>query len=50
MFLKSIVIHVGLSMREISMMDLTQIIAQVIIIRKNINKIYYAIQHINVPK
>ena len=35
-----IVIHVGLSMRGMSMMDMTQIGAQVIIIRKNINKKY----------
>ena len=41
MFLESIiVIHIGLSMREMSMMGMTQIGAQVIIIRKNINKKY----------
>ena len=37
-----IVIHIGLIMGEISMMGMTQIGAQVIIIRKNINKKYYA--------
>ena len=40
-----IVIHVGLSMRGMSMMDMTQIGAQVIIIRKNINKNHYASQN-----
>ena len=39
MFLESITAnHVGLSMREMSMMGMTQIGAQVIITRKNINK------------
>ena len=43
MFLATItVVHVGLSMREMSMMGMTQIRAQAIIIRKNFNKKYYA--------
>ena len=39
MFLETIiVIHVDLSMREMSMMSMSQIGAQLIIIRKNIKK------------
>ena len=46
MFLELIIdIHAGLSMCEMSMMGMTQIGAQVIIIRKNINKKYYASQN-----
>ena len=38
------VIHIGLSMWEMSMMGMSQIGVQVIIFRKNINKKYYATQ------
>ena len=39
MFLKTvIVIHIGLSMREMSMTGMTQAGKQVIIIRRNINE------------
>ena len=37
-------------MREMSMMGMTQIGVQVIILRKNINKKYYASQNKKVPK
>ena len=51
MFLKSIiVIHIGLSMCEMRMMGMTQIGAQMIIIRKNINEKYYASRHKQVTK